>query len=240
MSTDWDSSVGNYEALKRVLKGKKHFANDNIYNVLLDAKGMFFTPHDMQSFMLYPVEKACRKLLEALAIDTENDHNTKETAHRIAKMFLYELFKGRYEPMPNMTAFPNDKHIDQLIASGPIQVRSMCAHHFMPFIGQAWIGVLPDPDGKLLGLSKYARLTDWIFSRPTIQEESTEQLADKLEEIIQPHGLAVVVRAKHMCECMRGIKEPECTAVTTVLKGNFLTDPKAKSEFFDVIRGMGY
>lgn len=220
-----------HDALSEMNQSKiRSFCNDNLW------QSGTYTPR-----VIYEdVYKACQNLLKALVIDTENDPNTRDTASRMARMYLHELFVGRYTPMPNMTAFPNEKHIDQLIASGPIQIKSMCAHHFMPFIGHAWIGVLPDPDGLLLGLSKYARLTHWIFRRPTIQEESTEQLASKLEEIIKPHGLAVVVRAKHMCECMRGVEEPECMAVTTVLKGNFLTDPKAKSEFFDVIKGMGY
>lgn len=226
------------DVIKEVLvgNGTSLLANDNLYSGQCSSHFLSSVPERI----LPDVEKACQNLLEALVIDTENDHNTKETARRMAKMFVNELFRGRYTPMPNLTAFPNEKHFDQLIVSGPIQVKSMCAHHFMPFVGQAWIGVLPEPDGMLLGLSKYARLTDWIFRRPTIQEESTEQLAAKLFEAIKPRGLAVVVRAQHFCECMRGAEEPNCLAVTTVLKGCFLDDPKAKAEFLDTIKGMGY
>src|SRR4029453_657317 len=114
-------------------------------------------------------------VLEALVIDTVNDHNTRGTARRVARMFLHEVFKGRYYPMPRVTEFPNAERLNELMIVGPITGRSACSHHFVPILGKLWIGVLPSEASNLVGLSKYARLADWIMSRPQIQEEAIVQ-----------------------------------------------------------------
>lgn len=195
---------------------------------------------DFRTVIVENVQVACQDLLDALQIDAENDHNTKHTAERMARMFVHELFRGKYYPKPDVTAFPNVKHIDQLMVIGPIDIKSMCAHHFLPFVGQAWIGILPDKDGKLLGLSKYSRLTDWIFARPQIQEEATEMLADEIEKSCEPRGLQVVVRAKHMCAAIRGVEKPNGLFVTSAIRGVFKEDASVKEEFMNLIKGVGF
>ena len=106
-----------------------------------------------------------RTVLESLVIDTESDHNTQDTARRVAKMYVTEVFRGRYLPIP-VTEFPNVEHLNELMIVGPITVRSACSHHLCPIIGRVWIGVMPDEHSNLIGLSKYARLCDWVMSRP--------------------------------------------------------------------------
>lgn len=121
-------------------------------------------------------------VLESMVIDTANDHNTKATARRVAKMYLKEVFAGRYHAQPTITEFPNAKHLNELMIVGPITVRSACSHHLCPVMGKIWIGVMPNKNTNVIGLSKYARLVDWIMGRPQIQEEAIIQLADLIME----------------------------------------------------------
>lgn len=215
---------------EQVAKGCKQLnmpfaANDNIAAVLL--------PGDLEGIEKQ-VEEACRGLLRALVIDTKHDHNTQGTAKRMAKMFIHEVFRGRYEKMPDLKDFPNAKNLDEIYVVGPVTVRSACSHHFVPIMGKAWVGILPGE--RVVGLSKFARLANWIFRRPQIQEESTIQLADLLEEVIKPKGLAIIVDAQHMCMSWRGVEEP-CTSMTTsVMRGAFLDNASAKAEFLSLIK----
>lgn len=188
--------------------------------------------------MLPAVESACQGLLSSLLIDTTNDHNSKGTAKRMAKMYLKEVFHGRYSAMPKITAFPNAKALDEIYTVGPISIRSACSHHFAPILGEVWIGIIPGDE--VIGLSKFARLTDWIFSRPQIQEEATIQLADILEEKIKPKALAVIVKADHLCMKWRGVKEPCSNMITSVMRGKFRENASAKSEFMSLIEGQGF
>ena len=166
------------------------------------------------------LEEKIQGVLETLLIDTENDHNTRETAHRVAKMYLGEVFSGRYTERPRITEFPNVKQLNQIYTVGPIAIRSACSHHLVPIMGQCWIGVIPSDHA--IGISKFSRLANWIFSRPQIQEEATVQLADELERLIKPYGLAVIVKAKHECMSWRGVKEHDCAMTTSVMRGYFL------------------
>jgi len=183
------------------------------------------------------VELAFQGVLDALCIDTEHDHNTRDTAKRIAKMYVDEIFRGRFYPMPDVTAFPNAKKYDQIYTVGPITVRSTCAHHFQNITGKCWIGVKPGE--KVIGLSKFNRLVDWVASRPTIQEEMTEQIADIIEELTEAKGIAVVVRAEHHCMTHRGVKEHESDMVTSVMRGEFRDEPSLKAEFLSLIDMKG-
>ncbi|CAB4147103.1 FolE GTP cyclohydrolase I [uncultured Caudovirales phage] len=203
------------------------FANDH-----LDL-----TPEQIEA-MLPAVESACQGLLSSLLIDTSNDHNSKGTAKRMAKMYLKEVFHGRYSAMPKITAFPNAKALDEIYTVGPISIRSACSHHFAPILGEVWIGIIPGDE--VIGLSKFARLTDWIFSRPQIQEEATVQLADILEEKIKPKALAVIVKADHLCMKWRGVKEPCSNMITSVMRGKFRENASAKAEFMSLIEGQGF
>lgn len=175
-------------------------------------------------------------LLKSLVIDIENDHNTQETAQRVAKMFVQEIFGGRYVKAPKVTAFPNSNSYDQLYVTGPITVRSTCAHHMMPIVGKAYVGVFPG--AKVIGLSKFNRISEWVASRPQIQEEMTVQLADEIENETEAEGVAVLVQAEHFCLSHRGVKEHENDMTTSVLRGVLRDDIKLRQEFFSILAGM--
>lgn len=180
------------------------------------------------------VEKAFDQVLAALRIDTENDHNTRDTAKRVARMYVDEIYRGRFHPMPKVTEFPNVKKLDEIYTSGPITIRSSCSHHMVPIVGKAYIGVIPND--KLIGLSKFNRLTDWVMARPQIQEEAAVQLTDLIESLIKPRGLAVVIRAKHMCLTLRGVKEHDCEMTTSIMRGIFRESARARNEFLQLIK----
>lgn len=180
------------------------------------------------------VEYACEDLLEALRIDYKNDHNTKDTPKRMAKMYIDEVFKGRYLPRPKITTFPNYKKLDELYSVGPITIRSMCSHHFVPIIGKVWVGVIPND--TLIGLSKFNRIVDWVGSRPQIQEECVVQIADELEDIIKPKALGVIMKANHMCMTLRGVKDNDCAMTTSVMRGLFMENNHARQEFLDIMK----
>ena len=163
-------------------------------------------------------------VLRALVIDTESDHNTNDTAKRVAKMFLTEVFKGRYTATPAVTEFPNVARLNELMIVGPITVRSACSHHLCPILGKVWIGLLPNEHSNLIGLSKYARICDWIMSRPQIQEEAVTMLANELQERVKPDGLAIVMEADHFCMHWRGVKDDEAMMTNSVMRGAFLKD----------------
>jgi GTP cyclohydrolase I len=176
---------------------KRFHANDNIAE--------FIQPGELEQ-LLDEVESKMQGVLDAMVIDTAGDHNTRSTARRVAKMYLNEVFKGRYVQPPTITEFPNAEHLNELMIVGPITVRSACSHHFCPVIGKIWIGILPNEHTNVIGLSKYARLVDWVMGRPQIQEEAVVQLADLIMEKTQPDGLAVVMEASHFCMSWRGVQ----------------------------------
>jgi GTP cyclohydrolase I len=202
--------------------GKRFHANDSI--------AAFIEPGELDALQ-GEVERKLTGVLEALVIDTESDHNTQDTARRVAKMYLTEVFRGRYAPIPPVTEFPNIERLNELMIIGPVTVRSACSHHFCPIMGQVWVGVMPNENSALIGLSKYARLVDWVMARPQIQEEAVTQLADLLQEKMQPDGLAIVMRADHFCMQWRGVKDVESKMVNSVMRGSFLKDPNLRREF---------
>jgi GTP cyclohydrolase I len=181
------------------------------------------------------VEAKMKEVLKSLVIDTESDHNTNETAKRVAKMFLTEVFRGRYVPMPAVTEFPNVERLNELMIVGPIKVRSACSHHLCPILGRVWIGLLPNEFSNLIGLSKYARICDWIMSRPQIQEEAVTMLADELQDRVKPDGLAIVMEADHFCMHWRGVKDDESMMTNSVMRGAFLKDPNLRREFLSLL-----
>jgi len=174
-------------------------------------------------------------VLESLVIDTESDHNTHETAKRVAKMYVEEVFRGRYVAIPAVTEFPNVERLNELMIVGPITVRSACSHHMCPIFGKVWIGLLPNEHSNLIGLSKYARICDWIMSRPQIQEEAVTMLADELQERVRPDGLAIVMEADHFCMHWRGVKDTDTSMVNSVMRGAFLKDPTLRREFLSLL-----
>ena len=181
------------------------------------------------------VEHKFQDMLQALVIDTDSDHNTQETAKRVAKMFIDEVFRGRFHPMPSVTEFPNVERLNELMIVGPITVRSACSHHFCPIFGKVWIGLLPNEHSNLIGLSKYSRICDWIMSRPQIQEEAVTMLANELQERVQPDGLAIVMEADHFCMHWRGVKDTDTAMINSVMRGAFLKDANLRREFLSLL-----
>ena len=214
---------------KRIAKdGGKFFCNDNISKYIKKETELSWIERD--------VTEKIEELLQCLIIDTENDHNTQETAKRMAKMFIHEIFRGRYREQPKITTFPNATNYDQLYITGPISIRSTCAHHFQNIVGKAYVGVFPGKE--VIGLSKFNRLIHWIAERPQIQEEMTMQIADAVEEVTNADGVAIVLRAEHMCMTHRGVKEHESDMTTSVMRGDFRNDPELKKEFLTLMQEM--
>jgi GTP cyclohydrolase I len=225
-----DSDEGTPVSVKireRLESARKRFnANDNIAD---------FIEHGELEKLLDEVKIKMQGVLESLVIDTESDHNTGDTARRVAKMYINEVFRGRYVHAPSITEFPNAEHLNELMIVGPLTVRSACSHHFCPVIGKIWIGVLPNEHTNVIGLSKYARLAEWIMGRPQIQEEAVVQLADLIQEKTQPDGLAIVMEASHYCMAWRGVKDMNSKMINSVMRGVFLKDPNLRREFLSLI-----
>jgi GTP cyclohydrolase I len=212
---------------ERIQNARKRFhANDNIAD--------FIEPGEIE-LLLDEVSAQMQGVLESLVIDTVSDHNTNDTARRVAKMYLKEVFGGRYVKQPATTEFPNVERLNELMIVGPITVRSACSHHFCPVIGHVWIGVMPNEHTNVIGLSKYVRLAEWIMSRPQIQEEAVVQLADLIQEKTQPDGLAVVMSATHYCMAWRGVRDMGSRMINSVMRGSFLKDPNLRREFLSLI-----
>ena len=225
-----DSDAGTPVSVKmreRIAAARKRFsANDNIAE--------FIQPGELEQ-LLDEVEAKMQGVLDSMVIDTQHDHNTGNTARRVAKMYLNEVFKGRYVTAPTITEFPNAEHLNELMIVGPITVRSACSHHLCPVIGKLWIGVMPNEHTNVIGLSKYARLAEWVMGRPQIQEEAVVQLADLIMEKTQPDGLAIVMEASHFCMGWRGVKDMDSKMINSVMRGAFLKDAALRREFLALL-----
>tara|TARA_B110000495_G_scaffold77896_1_gene66889 strand:- start:962 stop:1639 length:678 start_codon:yes stop_codon:yes gene_type:complete len=220
------------EKISKVIKqrlvdaGERFHSNDNISKFVHDGE---------IEALQQEVEVAFRDVLDALVIDTENDHNTHDTAKRVAKMYIKEIFAGRFNSRPTITSFPNMGY-KSLYTSGPISIRSTCAHHFQNIVGNAWIGIIPEEE--VIGLSKFNRLVHHIAERPQIQEEMTTDIANELVRFAKTPNVAVVVKAEHHCMTHRGVKEHESDMTTAIMLGAFNEDPALKKEFYDICLSM--
>jgi GTP cyclohydrolase IA len=225
-----DADAGTPVSVKireRIRAARKRFhANDNI--------AAFIEPGELDQLQ-QEVEDKMRGVLDSLVIDTEHDHNTTETARRVAKMYVNEVFRGRFVTPPTITEFPNAEHLNELMIVGPLAVRSACSHHFCPVIGKLWVGIMPNEHTNVIGLSKYARLAEWVMGRPQIQEEAVVQLADLIMEKTSPDGLAIVMEASHYCMAWRGVKDMDAKMITSVMRGVFLKDPALRREFLALV-----
>ena len=216
------------ELIRQRLKdaGVRFHSNDNISEYIKEGE-----LDNLQN----EVQEAMQGVLDALVIDTDNDHNTQETAKRVAKMFVHETFGGRYVPMPRVTSFPNMGY-KSLYTSGPISIRSTCAHHFQNIVGKCWIGVLPEDE--VIGLSKFNRIVHHIAERPQIQEEMTTQIAEELIKYAKTPNIAVIVKAEHHCMTHRGVREHESDITTAIMRGAFDSHAPLKKEFYDIVMSM--
>lgn len=238
------SECASVALLNRKVESRRAPASDRIRHRLVEAGRRFHANDNIADCirageldeLRAEVEERMQDVLRALVIDTAHDPNSAGTAHRVAKMFVDEVFRGRYEASPAITTFPNAARLADLMTIGPLKVRSACSHHLCPIVGRVWIGVLPDPASRLLGLSKYARICDWIMNRPQIQEEAIVMLADELERRVRPRGLAVVMEADHFCMQWRGVKDDGAHMRNTVMRGLFASDAALRNAFLAGLR----
>tara|TARA_Y100000289_G_scaffold60584_1_gene67721 strand:- start:525 stop:1199 length:675 start_codon:yes stop_codon:yes gene_type:complete len=206
--------------------GQRFHSNDNISEYIKEG--------ELEQLQEEVIE-AFQDVLKTLVIDTDHDHNTEDTAKRIAKMYVRETFGGRYAPPPKVTSFPNMGY-KSLYTSGPISIRSTCAHHFQNIVGRCWIGIVPN--GEVIGLSKFNRIVHHIAERPQIQEEMTTEIANQLQKFAKTPHIAVVVKAEHHCMTHRGVKEHESDMTTAIMLGAFEKDPALKQEFYNICMSM--
>ena len=181
--------------------------------------------------------RVIEQLFDVLRIDHHNDQNTRDTPRRVAKMFVEELLRGRYTAPPPITEFDNTTANKQLIVTGPIDVRSMCAHHLMPIYGEAYIGVVPSASGKLIGLSKYDRIVEYFAARLQLQEELVSQIGQHIVKATNPLGLGVRISAVHMCKTHRGVTSSRCSRmVNSWFFGELLENSSLRLEFLEECR----
>jgi len=207
-------------------KNARYWAGDNISDYILDSE---------RSELVDELTVKFEGVLESLIIDRHTDPNSQGTARRLAKMYLYEIMAGRYDPAPDATAFPNDsedRYEGMLVVRS--ELRSMCSHHHQPVAGVAYIGIIAAQ--KLIGLSKYTRIAQWCSRRGTLQEELANDIAREIMKATGSDNVAVYIQATHGCCENRGIMAHSSLTQTTVLKGAFKEDGNTKKEFFDNIK----
>jgi len=210
--------------LKR--NNKRYWAGDNISEYVSDKDKELLVDELTEKF---------EGVLDSLLIDRENDPNSKGTARRLAKMYIYEIMSGRYEAAPDATAFPNDsedRYTGMLVVRS--ELRSMCSHHHQPVSGVAYIGIIAAQ--KLIGLSKYTRIAQWCARRGTLQEELANDIAREIMKATGSENVAVYIQATHGCCENRGIMAHSSLTQTTVLKGRFIEDQSTKNEFFENVK----
>lgn len=172
-------------------------------------------------------------IMKIMRIDVANDHNSCDSPHRIAKSWVNDLMRGRFNSAPSITSFPNHAQHNQMVLCGPIRVVSMCSHHWSPFIGEAFVAYIPKD--TVIGLSKLSRIVDFYARRPQIQEELTQQIADEIDLTIPDNqGVAVLLTSAHQCMTCRGVEDANAKMTTSELRGAFFDGPEARKEFFDL------
>lgn len=182
-------------------------------------------------------EKCYKEFLEALGYDVDNDSNMKDTPRRYTKVMMKEICKGTYVGEPKITAFENIQKYDGVVFSGPIEIKSVCSHHILPFYGYAYIAYIPKAEGKIIGLSKLSRIAKWFAARPQLQEQLTQQIHNYLvSKIGDCHGVAVLIKAKHTCVALRGTEDMDSVMQTSKLSGAFLDNAdRARDEFYMMV-----
>ena len=206
--------------------GARAWANDNISDYMEEGEKQKLIEEAMPAF---------ENVLQSLVIDTETDPNSQDTARRMAKMYINEIMSGRYDPMPNPSSFPNyieGGYEGMLVVRS--ELTSLCSHHHQTVKGVAYIGIIAGP--KLLGLSKYSRIAQWVARRGTLQEELNVMIADKIQEITGTEHVGVYVQATHGCCENRGIMAHSSLTQTTVLRGAFKNEPDVRKEFIDNVK----
>jgi GTP cyclohydrolase I len=182
------------------------------------------------------IEKGVRLLLEGIGEDPERP-GLKGTPGRVARMMEDILGGTLVDPAADLEVFQDEKH-DEMVLIRNIPLYSVCEHHLLPFAGVAHVAYIPK-EGRIIGLSKIARLVDTLARRLQVQERLTKQIADTLNEALNPLGVMVVIEAEHLCMSMRGIKKPKAITVTSAVRGSFRNNPATRAEAMMLIKG-GY
>ena len=180
------------------------------------------------------VERAVREILLAIGEDPERDGLVRTPA-RVADMFS-EIFAGLEEDPAAHLVVRFDADHDEMVMVREIPLYSTCEHHLVPFIGKAHVAYIPGDDGRITGLSKLARLVDGFARRPQVQERLTTQIADTINEVLQPKGVLVVIEAEHLCMSMRGVRKPGTLTITSAVRGLFKTNASTRAEAMGFIR----
>lgn len=173
-----------------------------------------------------------KSILQDLGFQVDNDPQMEDTPNRWAKMMVQEVLAGSFSEEPKVTVFPNTRGYDQMVFFGPIEVKSLCSHHFQPFLGEAFVAYIPNKE--VCGISKLSRIVHWFMRRPQIQEELTKQIADYLDEKLNPLGVAVFIKSNHLCAHVRGVEEHNANMITSDLRGVF-KEGMARHEFLHAI-----
>jgi len=209
----------------RLIKNKKRFfACDNISEYINDEE---------KKQLIDELTIKFDDVLKSLIIDIDNDPNSNNTGHRLAKMYVSEIMSGRYNPSPKITAFPNNEinsYKGMLVVRS--ELKSICSHHHQPVTGVAYIGIIPSD--KVIGLSKYTRIVQWCARRGTLQEELCTDIANNIIKVTESEDIGVYIAAVHGCCNNRGIMAHSSLTQTAVLNGKF-HDPDVKKEFYDNI-----
>lgn len=215
------------EVIQRIQQAdKRYWAGDNISEFIHEGE---------KEKLIEEAAKEFEGVLDSLIIDRHNDPNSHGTAKRLAKMYYNELMQGRYDHIPNATAFPNvgeNAYTGMLVVRS--ELRSVCSHHHQPVAGVAYIGIIPN--GTVIGLSKYTRIAQWCARRGTLQEELANDVAREIGKATGSKHLGVYIQATHGCCENRGIMAHSSLTQTAVLKGAFKDDPGTKKEFMDNIK----
>ena len=181
------------------------------------------------------IRTAVAAIIEAIGEDPKRE-GLVDTPKRVAEMYA-ELFKGLdMDPKKELAVGYEEGHREMVIVKD-IPFYSMCEHHLLPFYGMAHIGYIPDVTGRVVGLSKLARVVETIASRPQVQERMTTEIADAIMDGLKPSGVAVVVQAEHMCMIMRGVKKPGSSIITSAIRGVFRSKAESRAEFFSLLQG---
>jgi GTP cyclohydrolase I len=214
------------------------FAN-GISTYLRDAiKNGQYSLSDKQKLTI--IEEATEhygKFLTALGVDWENDPNSSNTPRRVAKAYVNDLWKGRYEPLDSVTSFPSDGY-DGVVFEGGIPITSMCSHHHQTINGLCHIAYIPTLEGRVVGLSKLNRIVEHFSRRGAIQEQLTVAIHNAVDQICEGNiGVAVMIEATHNCVSCRGVKHQGASMKTSKLSGSFLNEDSARSEFYEFTKG---
>jgi len=214
-----------------------------IRNRILEDRGRFWAGDNISQYiekgekdlLILELTEKFEDVLDSLLIDRYNDPNSQDTPRRLAKMYVNELMSGRFDKMPNATAFPN--HVDDgydgmLVVRS--ELKSVCSHHFQPVTGVAYIGIIAAD--TLIGLSKYTRIAQWCARRGTLQEELANDIAQEIIKATGSNDVGVYIQATHGCCENRGIMAHSSLTQTTVLRGSFKEDSTTRKEFFDNIK----